>query len=78
MGTLIQHCRLLAPSNSFWLAVVWMTWEFGQHLDPTWLAAHPSISTWLPPTLAALAVLVKIFQNAAQISKTEGRHHAKR
>lgn len=58
-----QHLIMLFHSNTMWIALAWMAVEAGRVLDPTWLAAHPVIKTWIGPAIAAGAVMVKIMQN---------------
>lgn len=60
---IVHAIRELWHSNTFWLCVLWMAWEFAQHIDAGWLAAHVDLKTWTPPTIAAMGVLVKVLQN---------------
>jgi hypothetical protein len=58
-----RHVALLYRSNTFWLCLLWMAWEFGKNIDPAWLANHVNVKTWMPPVLAALGIMVKVMQN---------------
>jgi hypothetical protein len=60
--TCIRRLRVLLRTNTFWLTIAWCAWEFGRNIDAAWLSQHVNIKTWLPPTLAALAIMVKLLQ----------------
>ena len=62
---LIQSLRWVKrflKTNTFWLVTLGMILYFGQSIDAEWLDKHLSVKTWLIPSLAALAYLVKIIQ----------------
>ena len=68
----VRHVRELLRSNTFWLCLAWMFWEFSRNLDPAWLAHHDLIRTWTPPCAAAIGVAVKVLQQLGD--RRDDRH----